>query len=617
MSTPATVDRWGIQERYLDTRGQWCPVSPGTRDALVAAMGAEGTGDAAADAVQVTIAGEPRALPPGHALVLEDGTRLGALEALPPDAPIGYHALEPLDGGPRRHLIVAPPRCFLPDGLRVWGWAAQLYAVRSAASWGIGDLGDLGRLARWSAEALGAGAILLSPLGAGLPLPAQQASPYFASSRCYRNPLYLRIEDVPGAAEAGVDLEPLAAQGRALDAGATIDRDAVYRLKTQALERLWTRFGGHPRFEAYQAEQGELLERFAAFNALAEHHGSGWTLWPAEHRHPAQPGVARFAGARAERVRFHAWVQWLLDEQLARASTPLRVLQDFPVGFDLGGADAWAWQDLLAAGVSIGAPPDSFQEAGQDWGLPPFVPHRLRAAGYVPLALSLRAAFRHAGGVRVDHVMGFWRLFWIPRGASPAAGAYVRTPAHELLAVLAVESQRARAIVVGEDLGTVEEGVREEMAARRILSYRLLYFEPAGPAAYPELSLAAVTTHDLPTVAGLWTGADFEEQARLGFTAAAEGFRAVRERLRAMGELADDVTPADAVARAYELLAAAPSAIVMAAVEDALAVTERPNVPGTTTERPNWSLPLPGGLEALEAAPLARRIAGALARGVP
>jgi 4-alpha-glucanotransferase len=616
MPTSIPVDSWGIQDGYHDARGQWCPVSPESRAALREAMGGDevAPGIAGRDSVVVVLAGEPSALPADRELVLEDGTALGALDALPPDVPIGYHALHSSDGGATVRLLVAPPRCYRPDGMRMWGWAAQLYALRSQASWGIGDLGDLGRLARWSAAELGAGAILINPIGATLPLPTQQPSPYFASSRCYRSPLYLRIEEVPGATEARLDLTPLAAAAAALNREPHIDRDAVFRLKMDALRRLWARFGDDPRFEAYCRGQGALLRRFAAFNALAEHHGSGWSLWPEEHRHPDRPGVRRFVEAHGAEVRFHQWLQWLLDEQLAAASRELLVFHDFPAGFDLGGADAWAWQDLLAVDATIGAPPDPFNAAGQDWGLPPFVPHRLRAAGYEPLAQSLRAALRHAGGLRIDHVMGLWRLFWIPRGLTAAEGAYVRHRADELLAVVAIESERARAIIVGEDLGTVEEGVREEMVARHILSCCLLWFDTRHPSEYPAGALAAVTTHDLPTIAGLWTGADLDEQRRLGLTVNEEDTRQVRERLRDRAGIPEGAAPAEVVERTYALLAHAPSAIVMATLEDALAVGERPNVPGTTTERANWSLALPGGLEAVERAPLPRRIAEALAR---
>src|SRR5438876_10868825 len=477
------ADAWGITDAYDDARGERRSTPAATRQALRAAMGGDladprPPGDA--PVVVVTRESGPATLAPGG-LFLEDGARLRVAGLLPPDVPLGYHELHPHGGGAPVRVIVCPPVCHLPEGLRTWGWAAQLYGVRSVESWGIGDLADLRRLARWSVE-LGAGALLINPLGASIPVLPQEPSPYFPSSRRYRNPIYLRIEEVPGAAEPHADIERLAGLGRALTADRRIDRDQVYRLKLEALGRLWSRFGGDPAFEGYCAAEGAGLVDFATFSALAEHHGRGWHGWPEEHRHPASPGVARFRAAHEDRVRFHQWLQWLADEQLRQAAESLRVIQDLPIGVDANGADAWAWQDLMALGVSVGAPPDDFSPRGQDWGLPPFIPHRLRSARYEPFIQTIRAALRHAGGLRIDHVMGLFRLFWIPRGMTAADGAFVRYPVDDLLAIVALESHRARAFVVGEDLGTVEGGVRERLAAQRVLSYRLLWFEPDPPA---------------------------------------------------------------------------------------------------------------------------------------
>jgi 4-alpha-glucanotransferase len=310
-------------------------------------------------------------------------------------------------------------------------------------------------------------------------------------------------------------------------------------------------------------------------------------------------------------------VQWLLDVQLARAAAELPVMQDLPIGVDPDGADAWAWQDVLATDVTVGAPPDKYNALGQDWGLPPFIPHKLRAAAYEPFRQTVRATLRHAGGLRIDHVMGLFRLYWIPQGMDPSLGAYVRYPADELLAIVALESQRARALVVGEDLGTVEEGVQERLAAHRLLSYRLLWFETDPPARYPELALAAVTTHDLPTIAGLWAGADLRIQRQLGLRPNEEGLREIRKRLRAMAGLAEDAAIEEVVVGAHQLLSRAPSVVVTATLEDALAVEERPNMPSTTTEWPNWSLALPASLEDLETQRLARAVADALRRRRP
>jgi 4-alpha-glucanotransferase len=324
--------------------------------------------------------------------------------------------------------------------------------------------------------------------------------------------------------------------------------------------------------------------------------------------------VGRFRAEREDRVRFHQWVQWLLDEQLARASAGLRVMQDLPIGVDPGGADAWAWQDVLAGDATVGAPPDAFNQLGQDWGLPPFVPWRLAAAGYEPFIQTIRAVLRHGGGLRIDHVMGLFRLWWIPRGAVPAGGAYVRYPAADLLGIVALESQRARALVVGEDLGTVEPDTREQLARCGILSYRVVWFEAERPARFPQQALAALTTHDLPTVAGLWTGADLRAQKDAGLAPNEESVQEMRERLRRLTAAGAETAVDGVIERAHRLLAEAPSAVLTATLEDACAVTERPNVPGTVSEWPNWSLALPVPLEELEARRLPGAIAGALRR---
>jgi 4-alpha-glucanotransferase len=610
------TDIWGIDDGYEDALGAWRETPAATQSALLAAMGVDPaqSGPPAEAPVRVVRAGQALPLTKPAELRLEDGTAWRADAALPPDLPLGYHELRPLDGGATVRIVVSPGRCYLPADWHTWGWAVQLYALRSAESWGMGDLSDLRRLGQWSATDLGAGILLINPLHAATPVIPQQPSPYFPSSRRFRNGLYLRIEEVPGAAEGGIDLESLAAAGRALNRERYIDRDAIFRLKMEALGRLWSRFGGDPAFDRYCHEQGEALQQFAVFCALAEHYGRGWQAWPAEYRRPDAPAVMRFGAECADRVRFHQWLQWLLDAQLARAAAELPVMQDLPIGVDPNGADAWAWQDVLASKVTVGAPPDKYNTLGQDWGLPAFVPHKLRAAAYEPFRQTIRATLRHAGGLRIDHVMGLFRLYWIPQGMDPSLGAYVRYAADELLAIVALESQRAHAVVVGEDLGTVEEGLQERLAAHRLLSYRLLWFETDPPARYPELALAAVTTHDLPTIAGLWSGADLRTQQRLGLRPNEEGLREIRERLRAMTGIPEGAKVREVIVRAHRLLAKAPSAVVTATLEDAMAAEERPNMPSTTTEWPNWSLALPASLEDLETQGLARAVADTLRR---
>ncbi|MCA1651560.1 MAG: 4-alpha-glucanotransferase [Acidobacteria bacterium] len=565
--------------------------------------------------VRVVTVGERVRLGPAE-VVLEDGTSIAIDDELPATLPAGYHDLLRKDGA-RERLIVAPRACFLPSDFRAWGWAIQLYAARSRRSWGIGDLADLRALARWTVPD-GAGIALINPLAASMPLLPQQPSPYFPSSRRFRSPLYLRVEEVEGAREVG-GIAALAARGRALNAERQINRDAVFQLKLKALERIWrlVRRQSHPRFERYRAEQAGGLRTFAIFCAFAEKFGSGWHAWPAALQHPDADAVQRTAAspALADRVRFHEWLQYQIDRQLERASSVVPVMQDLPIGFDADGADAWAFQDVLAQGFSVGAPPDEFNTRGQNWGLPPFVPDRLREANYQPFIDTIRGGLAHAGGLRIDHVMGLFRLFWIPDGMEPRDGAYVRSAARDLLAIVALESQRARAVIVGEDLGTVEEAARADLSDRKILSYRLVWFEKDPPSRFPKQALAAITTHDLPTVAGLWSGSDLDAQRRIALSPNEAGTQEIRARVARMTKARARTRVETIVARVHAALGSAPSRIVTATLDDAMAVEERPNMPATMTEWPNWQLALPRPIETLQEDALARRIARALAKG--
>ena len=539
-------------------------------------------------------------LPVPGELTLEDGTALGRVAAMPRDAPHGYHRLVD-DVGSERTLITGPGRCHLPGGLRHWGWAIQLAATRSRRSWGIGDLADLGELARWSASA-GAGFVAVGPLSAPNPGPDPEPSPYFPSTRRFGNPLYLSVDAVPGFAD-----DRLATEARALGASRAIDRSKVLRLKLAALEAAWAaaRFDRRA-FDAWRAARGNALERWATFCVLAERHGGSWRTWPVR--------VESSAGD-ADRIGFHAWLQWCFDRQLEKASVPLRRIADMPVGFDPSGFDAWDWRDQLATGASVGVPPDRFNTAGQDWGMPPFLPHRLRAAGYRPIIETVRAQLRHAGGLRIDHVLGLFRLWCIPSGADPTRGAYVRQRTDELLEIVAIESERAGAIVIGEDLGTVPAGVRPELRRRRLLSTRLALFESRPPAAWPRQAFAAVSTHDLPTVAGLWSGGDVRDQEAAGVPPdPAEAARLRRRLLRAAqhtsGPSAEEVTVA-----LHRRLADSPAMLVAATLEDALGVEKRPNLPGTVApQRANWSVALPSPIEEIAADPGVRRLVKALRR---
>ncbi len=609
-------DPWGIDQSYEDTRGITQQVSPRNRDVIRAAIGVPPSPPSSwfDKPVVVLRQGESVSVPAAADLTLEDGNVMRVDRRLPPDLPMGYHRLARADESERKvRLIISPRRCYLPPDLRIWGWSAQVYAARSEASWGIGDLADLRRLTRW-AKNLGAGMVLINPLHATTPVLPMEASPYSPSSRRYLNPLYLRIEDVPGASKLGKDLRRLATAGRALNTERRIDRDRVFRLKQEAFESLWKHFEGDVQFERYCAAQGDALRQFAVFCVLAEHHGNDWRTWPAKYHRADSPDVQTFAQDHTDRVHFHEWLQWLMDRQLDQASEPIRLMQDMPVGFSPAGADAWAWQDRLAMDMTVGAPPDLLNADGQDWGLPPFVPHKLKADGYEPFIQTIRAILRHAGGLRIDHVMGLFRLWWVPKGHKPQDGAYVRYPAEDLLAIVALESQRAGAIVVGEDLGTVEEEVREQLDKHNILSYRVLWFEDKPPLHYPTKALAAVTTHDLPTLAGVWTGEDLETQRRLGLPADESNNEKLRKKLADITGLPPQAKVGHVVEKTFEQLAKAPCAIVMASLEAACMATERPNMPGGAGKYPNWSLALPVLLEQIETSSLPLTIARLLHR---
>ena len=490
-------------------------------------------------------------------------------------------------------------RC-APAPERAWGWAIQLYALRSRASWGIGDLADLRQFGRWSRRR-GASVILLNPLGAQTPTFPYEPSPYYASSRRFRNTLYLRIEEIEGAERCAVELEPLRAAAAALNQQRLIDYDAVFQLKSKALECIFETAPEPQGLSGWVHRQGRALYDFATFNALAEVHGPAWRSWPAYLKHPRSDGIEPSRRRLAGRIAFHEWLQFHVDRQLARASREIGLITDVPIGFAADGFDAWRWQDLLAPGMRVGAPPDEFFRDGQDWGLPAFNPWLLGGAHWEPFVDAIRAAATHTAGVRLDHVMGLFRIFWIPDGMTAAQGAYVRYPAKALLSLLAMESGRVRAFVVGEDLGLVPPAVRKHLRRRGSLSYRLLWFEGSEAGRWPRDAVAAVGTHDLPTVAGIWTRSEPEHR-----------LHHLREKLVSMTRLPDETSPVDVAVAAYTALARGRPRIVLVSLEDALGVAERPNVPGTTTEFPNWRLALPISLEDIENADGMNRIADAM-----
>ncbi len=569
-----------------------------------------------------------------------------APEARPPPLPPGYHRLilEWTGEVAQLSLIVAPRRCWTPEGpaggARAWGVTAQLYGLRSERNWGVGDFGDLAALATW-AGSKGAAVLGVSPLHALFPCDPSTVSPYYPASRLFLEPLYLEAAVTPAAAP---DLAAL----RHAD---LIDYAAVASLKSRALEQAYARFlasaaSGAPEaaeFREFRRQRGEALERFALFQALAEAHGSAsWQDWPQAYRRPESAAAKAFARTHADRLAYHAYLQWRADRQLgetaaaaAAAGMEVGIYRDLAVGAAPGGAEVWAEPDLFAGGAEFGAPPDPFSDRGQAWGTPPMRPGALRASAYRHFIALMRANMRHAGALRIDHVMGLQRLFWIPAGAPPSEGVYVRYPADELLAVLRLESQRNRCLVVGEDLGTVPEGFRPRMEDAGVLSYRVLYFERDGetfrrPADYPRLAAACISTHDLPTLAGFWTGSDLAALQAAGRLDAPEDARAGRRRdkLRLLNALAGEallepdadldaladaaMTPALAVA-IHVFIARAGSLLALAQLEDLAGERAQANVPGTTREFPNWRRRLSRSLADLECDPLALAVIAAMA----
>jgi 4-alpha-glucanotransferase len=606
------LEAWGIDGEYRDYKGEARSIAPETLGALLDLV-SDGREHPPETLTVVARPDDPLVLDPGASVVLESGETLAGPD-VPDRLPLGYHDIVSEDGETRR-LIVSPGACFWPEGMRVWGWALQLYALRSSRSWGMGDLHDLRTFADWAAS-VGARTALINPLHAVNPGIPQQPSPYYPGSRCFRNPLYLCIEEIAGADGALSDLEHLAAAGRSLNEERRVDRDAVYRLKMRALEILWARRTPDAGFDRYVAEGGETLRRFGVFMTLAEDLGAPWHDWPEEYRRPNAPGSLRLLIERSDRVSFHLWLQWLLDVQLEDASSSLDLIHDLAIGVDPTGVDAWLWQDQLATGASIGAPPDDYNIEGQNWGALGFHPWRLAEAGYDPLVQIIRSSMRHAGGMRFDHVMGLFRLYWILDGSSATEGAYVRYRASEMLDVLALESHRAQAFVIGEDLGTVEPVVREEMGQRNMLSYKLMWFEDAPPSEFPPMSFAAPNTHDLPSTAGMWTRSDVEMVRSVGHDPNEPFLDRIAGKLGALTGLERDASTAQLVTRTYELLAEGSSAIIAASLEDALEMNDRYNVPGTMGDW-NWTATLPLPLEEALAHPKVQKLARLLSEARP
>jgi 4-alpha-glucanotransferase len=564
--------------------------------------------------------GTTRELPGPATIVLEDGGRREAHAEVPADLPLGWHRL--LAGDQEVTLVVVPTE--LPAPPDAWGWMLQLYALHSAASWGMGDLGDLRAFVEGAGDP---GLILLNPLHAITPTLPVPSSPYSPSSRRFANPLYLRVADTPEYRRADPALRTQVDRLKPAG-GRLIDYTAVWLAKRAALELLW------PLAGEVDLESDPGLTDFARFCALAERHGPDWQSWPEEFRRPDSPAVLAF---RSDRIAFHAWLQRLLTEQLTAANEaarergmPVGIVHDLAVGIDPSGADGWLLQDVLAAGVHAGAPPDAFNQLGQDWGLAAWRPDRLVETGYAAYRDMLRRIFRHAGGLRVDHVAGLWRLWWVPPGMGAAGGTYVHYDPEAMLGILALEASRAGAVVIGEDLGTVLPEVTEGLERMNMLGSAVLWFtrdddDPDGgylPAArYPRNALASISTHDLPTAAGFLTGEQVRVRAELGQLAgpvAEERRTADRDRaqlkaaLRAEGLITRTSTDEEIVVAMHEFLARTPCRFVTASLYDVLGEVDQPNLPGTTDEYPNWRMRLRHSLEDIAGDPRIAQIAGIL-----
>ncbi|KAA0012728.1 4-alpha-glucanotransferase [Billgrantia pellis] len=582
----------------------------------------------------------PSPLPAGteFTLSLEQGDllhdRLDARGRLPPVGVAGYHRLRIADA--ELTVAVAPARCFTPadaghdERPRLWGLAVQLYALRRPGDGGIGDTLALERLVRHAAGA-GAAALGISPTHAMFSADVSRYSPYSPSSRLFYNALHAAPETRLGAAavEAAIDRCQAAAAMAQLEADDRIDWPRAANVKLGWMRSLYDDVmhredddAAQVRrdLEAFRTSAGRFLEAHCVFEALQQHRMErDWRRWPTELRDPDNPEVIRFATENAHEVGFHAFLQWLAKEGLSRAQAaakaadmPIGLIADLAVGADAAGSQAWSRQAEMLEGLSIGAPPDTFNVHGQDWGLAPFSPQGLVNSGFAGFIEMLRAGFAHAGGLRIDHVLGLLRLWLVPHGASPPEGGYLRYPLDDLLRLVALESWRHRAIVIGEDLGTVPPGLHDRLAACGILGTRVLWFERDDeddflpPSQWSSSAVATTSTHDLPTVAGWWAGRDIEWRSRLGLLGEGQNARSEhavrrvdRARLaRALGLLdghasADTLDAADlATSKVLDAcarqLGLTPSPLALLPVEDALGLEEQANLPGTLDAHPNW-----------------------------
>ena len=674
------ADAHGVATEYWSFFGDRVTVPASTLRAVLAAMHVDATTDAAVSAALAEADAAPwRALLPpslvsrpaarpllvhvrdGHdvrlIVALEDGswrdlpipaqqptarevdgvTRWRVEVPLPADLPLGWHTVHatetPFGGGGEgapavreasMSLVITPERMpdppTRPGRSRGWGLMAQLYSVRSHASWGMGDFADLGDLAAIAGRE-GADFLLVNPVHAAEVTSPIEPSPYRPASRRFLAPLYVRPEDIREVAyltpteRAVIEAArtPVAASN---DDPTRIDRDAVWAAKRVALDAIFVvplSAGRQAELDAFAAGEGQPLQDFALWCALEEHYEGAER--PAEAWDIDSPLVEALRAQLADRVRFHVWLQWICDQQLERAQAAAQasgmaigVMHDLAVGVHPLGSDAWSLRDMYAQGMAVGAPPDMYNQQGQTWNQPPWLPSALAEAAYAPLRDMIRTLLRHAGALRIDHVIGLFRLWWIPAGLSPAAGTYVRYDHEAMIGVLMLEAQRAGAVLIGEDLGNVEPWVRDYLSDRGILGTSVLWFEREGdgfrpPEQYRRALLATVNTHDLPPTAGYLADEHIALRARLGLLtrpvedelADADAERAAMlDLLRERGLIGDAPTEEQIIEALYALLTAAPSQLLGVALVDAVGERRAQNVPGTDLEYPNWQIPLAG-----------------------
>lgn len=632
---------------WIDAHGQAQRVSPEAQRNLLEALGYPAQSPEQLRASLAALANRP-AVPEESALLLQDHNRPLALTLYPAESPYcltdedgnvsegrldgnghlpaqprpGYYLLDIRDT--RHQLAVAPAACLSVEQLcgkkRIWGLTAQLYGLRRAGDGGLGDTQAVADLARHAAN-LGADALALSPVHAPFSADVQRFAPYSPSSRLFFNSLYAAPAMLLGQEriDRAIHSTGLAAQMAHLEAQELIDWPAVASTRQRLLRQLYADFRQAPgemlgRFEAFRDQAGEALQQHCCFEAiqaqrLREGASGDWRTWPQALRSPQQGAVTRFVLEHADELRYHAFCQWLIAQGLecaqataSGAGMGIGLIADLAVGADCAGSQAWSCQDEVLPAVTVGAPPDILNRQGQNWGVAAFSPQGLRQHGFRAYLEMLRANLAHAGGIRIDHVMGLQRLWVIPQGCESQHGAYLRYPLDDLLRLLALESHRHRALVIGEDLGTVPEGLREKLAARNVLGMRVLLFEQNDlgflPAAdWPDDALATTTTHDLPTLKGWLAGHDLEWRVRAGQRDAQylEGDHAERagervalrrmlEQQRPLAGPADD----DCLQGCIEHIGRTPAPLALLPLEDACALEQQPNLPGPGDIHPNW-----------------------------